>query len=131
MLQKNKAEPSLRYDPATFYNHACFYHIKYVAPKVAAATDELLVVAATIDNKWKSRNFRQAIQEAVEATSRSGIIQVGMWPAGTDPCLQVADYCSWAIQRKWERGDTRSYDAIKGKIRSEYDFFAGGSVIYY
>jgi hypothetical protein len=30
-------------------------------------------------------------------------------PHMSDPCLQVADYCTWAIQRKWERGDERSH----------------------
>jgi len=25
---------------------------------------------------------------------------------------KVADYCAWAIQRKWERDDLRSYELI-------------------
>ena len=33
--------------------------------------------------------------------------------------LQLADYFTWAIFRKWERGDARSYDLIKPAIRSE------------
>lgn len=44
---------------------------------------------------------------------------------------QIADYCSWAIQRKWESGDQRSYDLIRDKIRSEFDAFSTGSMYYY
>ena len=31
----------------------------------------------------------------------------------------VADYCTWAIQRKWERDDNRSQILLQDKIFSE------------
>lgn len=37
--------------------------------------------------------------------------------------LQVADYCNWAIYRKWEREDERSYELIRTRVRSEFDIF--------
>ena len=40
--------------------------------------------------------------------------------------LQVADYCNWAIFRKWERDDERSYTIIKGAIASEWEIFKAG-----
>jgi hypothetical protein len=51
--------------------------------------------------------------------------------AATDPCLQVADYCAWVIQRKWERGDTVSYDMIREKIATEFDLWKNGPNHYY
>ncbi len=57
--------------------------------------------------------------------------RVAFWPAESDPCLQVADYCVGAIQRKWERGDHRSYDLIKDKIETEFDAWAVGTRHYY
>jgi hypothetical protein len=56
---------------------------------------------------------------------------VAFWPADSDPCLQVADYCTWAIQRKWERDDDRSHLLIAPKLRSEYDVWKSGEVHYY
>ncbi len=53
------------------------------------------------------------------------------WPSATDPCLQLTDYCTWAIQRKWEKGDSRSYDMIKNRITYEYDMFRKGTSYYY
>jgi hypothetical protein len=38
-----------------------------------------------------------------------------------DTRVQVADSCAWAIERKWERGDSRSFDLIKDRITSEND----------
>ncbi|HEY5286242.1 MAG TPA: hypothetical protein VIJ50_03970 [Solirubrobacteraceae bacterium] len=37
----------------------------------------------------------------------------------SEPCLVVADYCTWAIQRRWEREDQRSHELIADKIASE------------
>jgi hypothetical protein len=55
--------------------------------------------------------------------------------ARTDQCLWVADYCSWAIQRKWERTwqgqpDDRSHKLIAAKIRSEFNIFGAGAKTY-
>ena len=45
--------------------------------------------------------------------------------------LQVADYCAWAIYRKWQNQDARSYVHIQGRIRNEYDIFQNGDMDYY
>ena len=77
-------------------------------------------------------------QEATSAGDRGKLkvsptasLRIACWPAAIDPALQVADYCSWAIQRKWERGDARSYASIANKVKSEFDLFERGKVIYY
>jgi hypothetical protein len=51
--------------------------------------------------------------------------------AAADPGIQVADYCAWAIQRKWERGDARSYDLIADKIDHEHEVWRGHTTTYY
>jgi len=40
--------------------------------------------------------------------------------------LQVVDYCSWAIFRKWEMSDRRSYDKIQQLVKSESSIFERG-----
>lgn len=57
--------------------------------------------------------------------------EAASWPASTDLCIQAADYCSWAVLRKWEGGDRRSYARIANKIGREYDLFQRGTVTYY
>jgi hypothetical protein len=45
--------------------------------------------------------------------------------------LQIADYCNWAICRKWDRADTRSYDRICSVVKSEFNIFQSGKNVYY
>lgn len=49
--------------------------------------------------------------------------EVAFHESSKDPLLWVADYCAWAVQRKWELDDRRSYDRIRNKIVTEYDLF--------
>jgi len=45
--------------------------------------------------------------------------------------LQIADYCNWAIYRKWDRLDNRSYDLISDAIRTEKDIMKDENECYY
>lgn len=45
--------------------------------------------------------------------------------------LQFVDYVNWAIFRRWEREDLRSYDLIKDAVKSEFDIFRSGERFYY
>ena len=132
ILEKSKAEPQLRISDDRFYKYAWYYHFKNVAPKIVKPADELLICAASLGTKKKCSVFRDAINDVVrQSISPTTNWKTAFWPASSDPCLQIADYCAWAIQRKWEGGDTRSYDLIKGKIIREYDLFARGTTHYY
>ena len=131
LLDKPKTQPQLRTSEMRFYKYAWFYHMKYIAPRVATKEDEMLVVAASIGTKQKVATFQDAIRDVMNQTAPTSALEQAIWPAASDPCLQIADYCSWAIQRKWERGDARSYDLIKDKISTEYDLFRPGTRTYY
>ena len=71
--------------------------------------------------------FKEAVASIMSQTIVGKVWAADVFPSGTDPCLQVADYCAWAIQRKWERGDARSYDLIKKHITYESDIWADNS----
>jgi hypothetical protein len=125
ILEKRKAYPHVRSTEEKFYQTAWYMHMKFVAPKIAMKGDELLVVSAALGTAKKRRVFHAAVTSVMKQVS-GGSAQVAAWSDSSEPCLQVADYCAWAIQRKWERGDTRSYDLIKHHIRTEFDLFAPG-----
>lgn len=71
------------------------------------------------------------LDDVMRQTIKAARWAVEFRPSYCDPCLQVADYCAWAIQRKWERADTRSYDMIKHMITREYDLWSHGTKLYY
>ena len=131
MLEKRKVNPQLQSSRTRFYQYAWWLHMKYVAPRIANANDELLVIAASIGTKKELGGFQRSVRDVMERVSPSITTTTAQWPANTDTGLQIADYCSWAIQRKWVRNDVRSYDLIRDKIRSEFDAFSKGSTYYY
>jgi len=135
LLDKKKAKPDTYEDPLYFYKLAWYLHFKYVAEKVADARDELLVVASSLQIKRKVTTTKAAIHEAVtdvvNQVSPTVTYQCAFTPAKTDPCLQIADYMTWAIQRKHEMGDLRSYELIEHQVDSEFEPFEPGNKIYY
>ena len=130
ILEKRKTEPRLAGDEERFYKIAWFLHFKYVAPRITSASTELLVIAAQIGTKKRRKTMRLAIEDVVDQFTGCKW-EVAFWPAKSDPCLQVADYCCWAIQRKYEQSDARSYNLIKDKIKSEFQPYDVGTKTYY
>lgn len=134
ILEKSKARPDIRESKHVFYKYAWYYLFKNSMRKIVTSIDDqLMVTTASIGVKKGQADFSQAIKDVLRQTQR---IDAGSWrtsfcSSASDPCLQIADYCTWAIQRKWERDDTRSYDLIASKIRYEYDLWQHGRTHHY
>jgi hypothetical protein len=41
--------------------------------------------------------------------------------------LQIADYCTWAIYRKWNSQDARSFKRVQAAVRREWDVLQAGT----
>ncbi len=130
IFEKAKLMPRIG-RPDGFYKLAWYEHFKYVAPRIKHMGDEMLLVAASMGTRRRQTALHAAVQDVVDQVAPFREYRTAFWSATSDPCLWVADHCSWAIQRKWERDDTRSYDIIRPKIRSEYDIFKRGTTLYY
>ncbi|MCF6315639.1 MAG: DUF3800 domain-containing protein [Marinosulfonomonas sp.] len=131
ICEKAKAQPSLTSNKARFYKYPWYYTFKHGISPHLNPEDELLVTAASIGTKKERATFCKELDDVMSQTLTGPKWTVDFRPAGCDPCLQVADYCAWAIQRKWERGDSRSYDLIKTNITREYDLWERGTTLYY
>lgn len=131
ILDKTKAQPSIRGTDEHFYKMAWYLHMKFVAPRIVGANGELLVVGASLGTRKRRGLFHAAVDDVVRQVSPTIEFRVASWDGASDPCLQVADYCAWAIQRKWESGDERSYALVRPKIVTEFASFASGTATYY
>ncbi|MFO6462820.1 DUF3800 domain-containing protein [Jannaschia sp. KMU-145] len=131
VCEKSKAQPQVRETKARFYKYPWFYHFKFgISPRLKAG-DRLLVTAAAIGSKKEKLTFSQALSDTIGQSAEGTPFRIDFRPAKCDPCLQVADYCAWAIQRQWERGDDRSYKLIQDRITYEYELWEKGQTHYY
>ncbi|MDZ4778270.1 MAG: DUF3800 domain-containing protein [Alphaproteobacteria bacterium] len=134
VLEKSKAQPHIAATKHRFYKHAWYYLFKHAMGQIITSLDDqLMVTTASIGVKKGQVDFSAAVLGVLKQTQR---VDAGSWrtnfcAAAADPCLQIADYCTWAIQRRWERNDRRSYDLIRPRIRHEYDMWQNGTTHYY
>lgn len=131
IMEKCKAQPQTRRSDTRFYQYGWYYHFFHGMRDIARPHPEIHVTAASIGVRRERQTFKHAISDVMHQTIQGKKWSADVFPAGTDPCLQVADYCAWAIQKKWERGDVRSYDLIKDRITYEYDLWARGAQRFY
>jgi hypothetical protein len=132
VVEKRKTGPALR-PIEHFYPRMMGYLLRHVVENCdLKSVHEVLVFTDALPLEKKRRAVEKTIKE----------ILARMLPEGTRfRCLhhasksnfdlQVADYCNWAIYRKWEKGDDRSYGVIASAIRSEFDIFRSGERLYY
>jgi hypothetical protein len=130
IMEKSKAQPQVRASHHQFYQYGWYYLFKHGIGAIKK-DEELLVTAASVKTKKAQGAFTAAVNNVVQQHLRRTQWETSFTPCGCDPCLQVADYCTWAIQRKWERNDDRSYKLIKDRITYEYDLWAHGKKHYY
>lgn len=132
LLEKRKAQPKIRTTSPQFFRYAWYYHLKYLAPQLLAPSDQLLVVAAELGTKKERAAFRGAISEVMNQCVSFRVKRtLAFWRDESDFALQAVDYCLWAVTRRYERGDARSYDLIRDKIGTEFDLFKRGTTHYY
>lgn len=131
ILEKCKVNPRIRTTEARFYGFAWYAHLAGLIPALTPLWDEMLVIAASIGTGAMRSAFYSETSIAASNNVQKAVVRPAMWPAASSLLLQVADYCAWALQRKWERADTRTYALIKDRIASEFDAFRYGTATYY
>lgn len=132
IAEKRKTGPALRADDQ-FYPKMLGYHLRYLLQHIQVADYERVVV---VTDALPIQRKRQLIEKAVKQTLADMLpsdvpYQVLHHDSRSAFALQVADYCTWAIYRKWDRADERSYNVIAPAVHSEFDIFRTGTRLYY
>ncbi len=132
IVDKRKTGPALR-EPKRFYPEMLGYLLRFVlARERSNHIDEVIIITDSIPVK----NKKQAMEKAVKQTLANMLpaemkYRVIHQSSKAHYGLQIADYCNWAILRKWQTQQTEFYDRIKPMIRSEFDIFRNGTTKYY
>lgn len=129
IVRKNKTNPSLRQSDK-FYPKILGYLLDYVF-KSYEYSNVCIVLDGTPINK-KRGDFIGAIKSEIKNKNPKTDYFIYFPQSQSNVFLQVTDYINWAIYRKWEYNDFRSYDLIKRFLRTpELDIFIHGDEIYY
>jgi hypothetical protein len=144
IAEKRKAHPSLYWaqinrkgkptrvkDESRFYRVVCKTLISYVfgCPRFQGAK-KVVIVLSSLFNNPKHEAILKALR--LELAARTKVpYHIYFHENKSDLNCQIADYCGWAIFRKWDTGDKRSYDLIRNKIKNEFDIFAVGNNYFY
>lgn len=130
VVEKRKTHPNLQ-DAPRFYPLILGYLMKYVLDKVSTQ-DGVIVITDTIPVAKHRRAVEKAVKQTLaEALPEAIRYQIVHHDSRSAAGLQVADYCNWAVHRRWTTKDDRSRSLIRGSIRSEFDIFANGQRYYY
>ena len=132
IAEKRKTGPALRADDQS-YPKMLGYHLRYLLGQIRIAEyQRVVVVTDTLPIQSKRKLIEKAVKQTLADMLPSDVpYQVLHHDSRSALGLQVADYCTWAIYRKWDRGDERSYKVIEPAVRSEFDIFRTGTRWYY
>ncbi|HBP87600.1 MAG TPA: DUF3800 domain-containing protein [Nitrospirales bacterium] len=131
IVEKNKTQEHLR-KIEKFFPKMMGYLVKHIWSQVKdSGFEKIVFITDSIPVKKRrdivEKTIKQTLAEVLPGGVRHSIYH---HPSQSCFSLQIADYCNWAIFKKWEREDRRSYELIKKGIKSEFDIFRRGSKLY-
>jgi Protein of unknown function (DUF3800) len=133
IMEKAKAQAQVKASKPRFYKTGYYFHFKHGVSKQLKGDCEALVTTASLGSGKERAAFQAAVGDVMRQTNKDRKWMADFIPCHADPCLQVADYCAWAIQRKWESNlkDQRSYALIQDRITYEYELWRDGTQHFY
>ena len=131
ICEKSKAQPQVTATKARFYKYPWYYHFKHAIAPHLRAEHRLFLTAASIGTKKERLSYISGLEDVIGQSAPDVPYAVDFRPALADPLLQAADYCAWAVQRKWERGDDAAYNLIQSRKSYEYELWKKGTIYYY
>jgi hypothetical protein len=132
IVEKRKTGPSLQ-SVEKFYPRIFSCLLRYVLNGYnLAAFKEVLVFTDSLPVKKKEEAIKKGIKENLsQRLPNSMKYRIYHHDSKSNSDLQVVDYMNWAIYRKWNNNDYRSYDLIKSAIATEFDIFRSGQTFWY
>ncbi|MCY4597792.1 MAG: DUF3800 domain-containing protein [Bryobacterales bacterium] len=125
--EKQRTAPEMREDKRLYPWMLGYLLRRALSEEQTAGAEEIIVITDTIPVTKKRRAVEKIIKQAVVSKQLPNVTyRILHHQSRSHYGLQVADYCCWAIFRKWEREDSTWYDRIKPAIRLELDAFPKG-----
>ncbi|MBI2012593.1 DUF3800 domain-containing protein [Candidatus Curtissbacteria bacterium] len=123
-LNKAKVYTKLREEKHVLYNYVANILLdRIMSKKLVNTKSQINLIAAKREtNKFLNENFKEYLKKQVRGNYALKISIEIKTPA-EEKSLQAVDFASWAIFRKYEKGDNSYYNLIKAKIIEESPLF--------
>ena len=118
VVEKSRIATPMR-DDLRFYPTALGQLLSRVIPSELAGgeTEQIIVITDTIPINRRRRAVERAIRTTLSQMLPAGVkYRVLHHQSRSHYGLQVADYCCWAVFRKWEMGDSSWFDRINPTV---------------
>lgn len=127
VVEKSKIDLALQ-ETVRFYPEMLGHLLKFVLPReLNANANEVIVITDTIPINKMRRAVEKAVRTTLTRMLPSGMkYRVLHHQSRSHYGLQVADYCCWAIFRKWQTGEISWYDRIRSAVHNEFDILHAG-----
>ena len=116
-----KAGVALEMQDGTRFYPAMLGHLLRLVLQVEAAAgdfDEVIVITDTIPVNRRRRTVAKAVRTTLSRALPRVKYRILHHQSRSHYGLQIADYCSWAIFRGWQRGERVWYDRVRPAVRN-------------
>ena len=131
IAQKNTANPKFHAQQLELYQNMGKVLLKYTFNRAVWGNyDHVVLVFSSLFDKKKRGILKQTFKSLIKKIADKPY-SLYFHDSKFDLCNQAVDYFGWAVYRKWESKDKRSYNLVNNLIKSEFPIFNRGKTEYY
>jgi len=131
IVDKPKTAPEYQ-DAGRFYSFMLEHLLSHVVTsEPCARAEKIIVITDTLPVKKKRQLTERKIRKSFVALTRPGSHTILHHDSCSHYGLQVADYCSWALYRKLQQGDSTYFDKIASAVRKKLEIYRGVEARFY
>lgn len=134
VVQKNKVPPKDRNHLGSFYTRFATMPLRFLLRgPVRQPAHKILIYTDRTPSQIERRLTEKAIKYACAREIPTDLpFYVYNHASSSNSWLQVADYCAWAIARKWEVGDESTYLRLRPRLaREEENVLGAETKVFY
>jgi hypothetical protein len=106
------------HEPFEFYALLGHVLLEAVLRRLERTGERIVVVTDRLPLQRHRRAAEKAFKSAIRDTLGERPFSIVHHASAAHCGLQAADYCTWAVQRLWHRGDARAYERIRPWLRT-------------
>jgi hypothetical protein len=130
IVEKAKVDPAL-YDVSKFYPTFSQPLLTAIFNRHQDAGERVVIITDRLPLKRTKNAVEKAFKTFIRQNFSDRLFTILHHSSLSHACLQAADYCTWAVCRKWRDNELRPYAEIGHLVKTEVDVLEGLTQRYY